>query len=192
MLATTIPIQKTVPGLFYEHGYSRGTERVVAVVYYPLKGKFIPFSVFTVLAEEPNPDWIYGLYDFDWCRRDQALYFHLSGSGGSFYLNQLAEPQKKPRSVVWWDRTLVAPTDDTIRSHKLSDGAQDGSANARPNLPWRRRRAGRGSPRIDYESALIVRKPNLSQLLQPDTLPLAELEAAREALLNPEQHAPAT
>jgi hypothetical protein len=70
----------------------------------------MPFSVFTVSEKQPRDGWIAGLYDFDWCERDQSLYYHCSGGGGSFYVNRICEPRKSPRCAAWFDSALVLPT----------------------------------------------------------------------------------
>lgn len=112
--------------LTYNHGYSRGEERIVAIEYrrerLPSKEEIIvPFQVFTTDHQNPSA-WICGHYDFDWCRRDECLYYHLSGSGGRFYIHPLARPAKPPLVPLWWDSSLVHPTNGGNSSNrKLSD-----------------------------------------------------------------------
>lgn len=105
--------------------YHGKTERVVAIIYHHdgKDNRLLPFNVFTVDHENP-PDngWIAGLYDFDWCQRDETLYYHYSGGGGRFYIGAICEPNKPPRCAVWWDSKIVFPTNGgSLSNRKLSN-----------------------------------------------------------------------
>lgn len=102
-----------------------GDEQVVAIEYhatqykaYGRKKTLIPFSVFTIGKDHPGRN---KGYDFEWCRRDQSLYFNQTSSGISFYLSPLSEPEISPRVAVWWDRNATFPTDSGNEKKRLSD-----------------------------------------------------------------------
>lgn len=102
------------------HGYNK-LERIVAIEYHPVgpNRALLPHSVFTMDNDQPSKaGWIASLYDFDWCERDQSLYYHCSGGGGRFYLHRLSKPTARPRCAVWWDASLVAPTNGAICSQR--------------------------------------------------------------------------
>lgn len=128
--------------MFFENGYHDSRkERVVAIEYHPVgrRHELVPFSVFTVSEHVPDPEvepvidamrsvklrgWIAGIYNFDWCRRDKSLYYHLSGSGGRFYVSPICkEYRKPPRAAIWYDDGFVRPTNAGNSSHRpLSNG----------------------------------------------------------------------
>jgi hypothetical protein len=109
--------------LLFDDGYCGRVERVVAVEYHPLNNRLFPVSVFTMSNDgSPRDGWISGLYDFAWCKRNGALYYDLSGSGGRFYIHPLCRPNDPPRCALWWERSLVWPTNGGNCSHRrLSD-----------------------------------------------------------------------
>ena len=95
-------------------------ETVAAIVYHTVDGKMIPHSVFTAEWVDrsklgkgyPPSGYFVHVYDFDWCKRNEQLYQHNSGSGGNFYLGRMAFPKSTPRCAVWWDPHLVQPHND--------------------------------------------------------------------------------
>lgn len=101
----------------YNHGYGRPDEIVAGIIYHREGSLLLPHSVFTVSGEpeggNPRKAWMAGIYDFNYCRRDGTVYYHLSGGGGTFYLNRYCEPQPPP-ACLWYDSKLVAPTNDRI------------------------------------------------------------------------------
>ena len=118
------PDVKRIEPLLFTNGYrnSDEPERIVAIEYHPEgpKNALLPFSVFTVNHAKPSA-WISGIYDFDWCKRDEMLYYHCSGCGGRFPMHPLSKPSATPRYAVWWDASLVAPTNGgNCSSRKLS------------------------------------------------------------------------
>jgi len=84
-------------------------ERVIAIQYAPSGpgDALLPFQVFT---DSNAADTSVSDYDFDWCRRDEMMYYHLSGCGHRVFVSPLARQRTPPRAAFWYDRTACAPT----------------------------------------------------------------------------------
>ena len=97
-------------------------EQVAAIIYHPIGNLWLPHSVFTVAADAPlDPKHACcSVYDFNYCRRDDTVYFHNSGGGGGVYLGQISNAKKQPRCCIWYDATLVDPTDSSIKQRHLA------------------------------------------------------------------------
>lgn len=80
------------------------TKNVIAVEY---GAEDRPFSIFT---REGGVS----LWDADWCKRDETLYVHESGVGGSVYFNALSEGA---RNKAW-----VAPGERITTTRETSPG----------------------------------------------------------------------
>lgn len=105
----------------YDNG--RDMERVVAIEYHPSgpRNALVPHSVFT--TDHASPSKYCDSYDFDWCRRDKTIYYHLSGSG-SFYMHPIGSGfRKPPRAAVWWDSSIIVGPTNGGNSSKRTIGA---------------------------------------------------------------------
>lgn len=109
--------------LTFTNGYRHDAEpeRIVAIEYQPTgpNNGLVPFNVFTVIPSRVRKGgFTFSNYDFDWCKRDECLYYHCSGGGGSFYMHPLAKPHTKPRCAVWYESSIVKPTNGGNCSHR--------------------------------------------------------------------------
>lgn len=71
-------------------------EEITAIIYDAETN--LPHTVFTRSAPTIHgPGRCLGIYDFDWCAKDEKLAYHCSGSGGRLYINQ-----HSPGSMKIW------------------------------------------------------------------------------------------